>query len=206
MPFAVDLLALSGAIAAAIAAVAGIVAAVYAVRTFGKMGVEGKRAEDRHLAEIQPRPSFQSASIRNPSGQAEGPAFLDVRPINPGGAATSWNAVVHAGTFAFLFKGSVPAHYVMPPGDSQELNHNAAGLTECTGAAARFLASYPLDVEGKAWDVLTGQRTSLSLIEYFRAQLAPWGIGLDDQGNLQAIPRITVEMQPAEPSGRPNSV
>lgn len=187
MILATDAASLAAATTGAIAAVAGIVAAIYAVRTFTRMGTAERRAEERHTASILPRPTFNRAELHGqPSG---GKAALELRPINAGGAATNWVAVLHVGTFLFIRKGPCPAHYVMAPGSYELLHSVGQGLPDAY--EAEVLGSHALDVEGQAWDALRGIRTEQSPSEYFRERLAPWGIAVSDDCVLSPLPSPT---------------
>lgn len=181
---ATDEATLSAAVAGGIAALAGIVAAIYAIRTFRRMGVDSSRAEERHLATIQPRPTFQSPKLLP---ESRNPATLEVRPINPGGAAVRWVTILHARTHIFKHDGPCPAHYEMPPGGWKRIQSSGSGLLDCTATPTRVLGSYALDIEGAAWDLLQGKRTQQSLAEYFSERLSPLGIAVDENGNLSAL-------------------
>jgi len=162
----------------------------YAIRTFRRMGTESERVEARHSVTIQLRPTFQSAKLESLPGP-EHQATLEIRPINPGGAAVSWVAVLHARTFVFVHHGPCPAHYEMPPGGYERIQSKGSGLPDYTVGTARVLGSYALDIEGGAWDLLSGKRTHQSSAEYFSERLSPLGIAVDENGNLSAIPSPT---------------
>jgi hypothetical protein len=171
-------------VAVVLGAVAGTIGTVYAVRTFRRMSADAKRAEERHLAEIQPRPAICHAKVHLTARGGR----LDIRYVNPGGAATRWVVVIHAGTFLFLYDGPCPAHFEMALDARIPIQAFAIGLPPNTIADARFIGSYATDIEGHAWDLIHEQRTELSSTEYFRQDLAPWGVGVDDDGKLYRLP------------------
>jgi hypothetical protein len=174
-----------GAVAALVAAVAAIPAAVFSVRAFYRMRQEGQAAERRHVAQIQPRPLIAVPAYL-PDAR-DGSAALRLAIFNPGGAATGWVALIQAGEHLFVYRAPVPAHYRTPPGAYDQIPSTGKRTPPTARNDAQVIASYALDADGNAWDVLAGKRTSLSDSEYFRERLGPLGIVVDDQGNLSAL-------------------
>lgn len=92
--------------------------------------------EALHLAEIRPRPGFESAHLSQPPGP-EYPATLQIRYVNLGGAATAWVVVLHAATFFFFHRNACAAHYTTPPSAVTELKSVASGLPVNTAGGRR---------------------------------------------------------------------
>jgi hypothetical protein len=172
-------------IVATVAAVVTTVGAVFTVVNFRRVVAKGQRAEARYTAKVQPRARFSSARLNAPPG---GEARLLVRLVNPGGSAIEWVAVIHAGTFVFVRHGPCVPRNEMAPGPEEVLKANGSGLPPYTAGDVGILGSYALDIEGRAWDLMSGQRTEQSEADYFRPRLAPLGIGVDDERRLYPLP------------------
>ena len=171
-----------------IGAVAAVVAAVFSVLAFIRMRREGEVAEQRHVAQVRPRPVVERSELL-PNLEPPGSARVRIGISNAGGAAAMWFAFIQVGEYLFYRRAPVPAHYRTPPGGFEELASCASHLSPTAGDIHREVASYALDAEESPWDVLVGERTGVPVVDYFRQRLEPLGIKV---GELDAQGRVSL--------------
>ena len=182
-----DAAAIIGAVAGVIAALAAVPAAIYSMRAFHGMKHDAQAAERRHLAQIRPHPLIENATLHPNYSLQSTTAQVRLSISNPGGAATMWTVFIQMGEFLFCRRAPVTAHYRTPPGGYEEVPSFSKRLPAAPGNVREVLASYAVDTDGHAWDLLSDQPTDQSAEDYFRQHLAPFGLTVDEHGKVTAL-------------------
>lgn len=177
-----DAAAVVAAVAGSVAAAAAIIGGLYAALTYYRQRSDARVAATRHIALVQPRPALMSANVDLGAGPK-----LTITYANPGGAATHWVAIFRAGRHLFAYSAPVPAHWQHPPGGITTLTKSITLPSKSPDGVVETIASYARDVDGQAWDVLTGCQTPLSQSEFLNGAVSPIGATVGTDGRLELV-------------------
>jgi len=160
----------AGTLAGIVAAIASIFAAIYGRTSVREGRTNQKLADERYLAEIEPRPRL-SAVINSNTGGHQAWNFFIAEVVNGGGAATLTAVLAQKEDELYVGGATLPAHATAP------MRFTYAGSAEVLGylgISARVIAAK--DVRGRWWDASSGRLIESALPTWWEGQLKKLGL------------------------------